>query len=196
MRSAMGTTIPSKADAPTPQAATTAMSFASVRGRYSASAAIGTTRRRCPYSTSVASARELDRGSSRRNSLNSRSSAVVAVITSSCNPLGEAGLSTMEICDLPGSQLLRDCSVLPESGRQSRVIGFAPAIAQDLFCLRSRHPWPIWTIRRECVIAINDREYSRAKGYVLALQSSGIARTVPSLVVMPDNRFNRVWEVD
>ena len=77
-----------------------------------------------------------------------------------------------------------------------RVVHCSAPFPDDLDCRGGAHRRSVWTVRDERVEAIHDRQNARADRNVFAAQARRVAGAVPVLVVRPDDRHDRIGEVD
>ena len=85
---------------------------------------------------------------------------------------------------------------LDESIDDGRVVHRAAAFHQDGDGGFVGHAPAVGPVRRQCVVAVDDRENARTNRDGVAFDAVRIAAAIPVLVVVADDRHHRIREVD
>ena len=141
---------------------------------------------------------ESARGRSRRSSLNSRSSAVVAADDLELSrDRAPVEVAAPVLCCSAASSFFKAVENSAERHRQSTgSYQSSSALSENLFRVLARVARSIGPVGSQSVVAIDDRQNPGPKRNTVAFEAVGVSGAVPVLMVMSNDWLHRVRKVD
>src|SRR5947209_16424708 len=101
------------------------------------------------------------------------------------------------LADVPRrDEAVEVCDVLGERLDDRRVESLARHASQERQRVVAAHAGAVGPVAARRVVEVNDRDDARHERYLFALESGGVARAVPALVVVAGDLLDRVREAD